>query len=145
MGAQNRTWAGCGTACIPGKRLGYNAARRSHAQIAQAVLDGEFARSDWRGRCSKHATGGARGGIHPRADAATRGAASVWHGTCRGTRSVAADLRRSRKTRAGGADQRGAQRQLHLHEFFRSEEHTSELQSLAYLVCRLLLEKKKKI
>src|SRR2546425_5861025 len=27
----------------------------------------------------------------------------------------------------------------------RSEEHTSELQSLAYLVCRLLLEKKKKI
>src|SRR2546425_4540429 len=36
------------------------------------------------------------------------------------------------------------------HEFvtvnrmYRSEEHTSELQSLAYLVCRLLLEKKKK-
>src|SRR5687767_15553162 len=36
-----------------------------------------------------------------------------------------------------------------LHERFeitvvlRSEEHTSELQSLAYLVCRLLLEKKK--
>src|SRR5687767_15640908 len=29
-----------------------------------------------------------------------------------------------------------------LHEG-RSEEHTSELQSLAYLVCRLLLEKKK--
>src|SRR5205823_7320588 len=34
----------------------------------------------------------------------------------------------------------------HNHSFpvFRSEEHTSELQSLAYLVCRLLLEKKKK-
>src|SRR5205823_12381089 len=31
-----------------------------------------------------------------------------------------------------------------LHERIRSEEHTSELQSLAYLVCRLLLEKKKK-
>src|SRR5205823_9764478 len=31
-------------------------------------------------------------------------------------------------------------RALHLP---RSEEHTSELQSLAYLVCRLLLEKKK--
>src|SRR2546425_7879778 len=30
-------------------------------------------------------------------------------------------------------------------ELRRSEEHTSELQSLAYLVCRLLLEKKKKI
>src|SRR3989441_7110651 len=29
-------------------------------------------------------------------------------------------------------------------ERMRSEEHTSELQSLAYLVCRLLLEKKKK-
>src|SRR2546425_7794197 len=28
-------------------------------------------------------------------------------------------------------------------ENHRSEEHTSELQSLAYLVCRLLLEKKK--
>src|SRR2546425_8759014 len=28
--------------------------------------------------------------------------------------------------------------------FDRSEEHTSELQSLAYLVCRLLLEKKNK-
>src|SRR2546425_4882754 len=33
-----------------------------------------------------------------------------------------------------------ASHRLHLH---RSEEHTSELQSLAYLVCRLLLEKKK--
>src|SRR2546425_7784102 len=36
-----------------------------------------------------------------------------------------------------------------VHEGFRtrlrSEEHTSELQSLAYLVCRLLLEKKKTI
>src|SRR5438045_9229937 len=28
--------------------------------------------------------------------------------------------------------------------FLRSEEHTSELQSLRHLVCRLLLEKKKK-
>src|SRR5205823_14858276 len=33
----------------------------------------------------------------------------------------------------------------HIAEELRSEEHTSELQSLAYLVCRLLLEKKKKI
>src|SRR2546425_2203331 len=30
-----------------------------------------------------------------------------------------------------------------LADLARSEEHTSELQSLAYLVCRLLLEKKK--
>src|SRR5438445_2114262 len=29
-------------------------------------------------------------------------------------------------------------------EYVRSEEHTSELQSRQYLVCRLLLEKKKK-
>src|SRR2546423_6125320 len=29
--------------------------------------------------------------------------------------------------------------------YVRSEEHTSELQSLAYLVCRLLLEKKNKL
>src|SRR5687767_15771313 len=32
----------------------------------------------------------------------------------------------------------------HINAATRSEEHTSELQSLAYLVCRLLLEKKKK-
>src|SRR2546425_1390348 len=37
-------------------------------------------------------------------------------------------------------DRRADRRPL---EVERSEEHTSELQSLAYLVCRLLLEKKK--
>src|SRR5947209_12430994 len=31
----------------------------------------------------------------------------------------------------------------HFHYVLRSEEHTSELQSRQYLVCRLLLEKKK--
>src|SRR5687767_303291 len=35
-------------------------------------------------------------------------------------------------------------RHAYLLRLLRSEEHTSELQSLAYLVCRLLLEKKKK-
>src|SRR5687767_15382172 len=35
-------------------------------------------------------------------------------------------------------------RKVLVHPRIRSEEHTSELQSLAYLVCRLLLEKKKK-
>src|SRR2546425_5597309 len=34
---------------------------------------------------------------------------------------------------------------LRLPQTVRSEEHTSELQSLAYLVCRLLLEKKKEL
>src|SRR2546425_6437760 len=38
----------------------------------------------------------------------------------------------------------GSQRPATASEY-RSEEHTSELQSLAYLVCRLLLEKKKKL
>src|SRR2546425_2213048 len=38
---------------------------------------------------------------------------------------------------AAAARRRGTDRRS------RSEEHTSELQSLAYLVCRLLLEKKK--
>src|SRR2546425_2098276 len=38
----------------------------------------------------------------------------------------------------GGAQRRSVARTFGV----RSEEHTSELQSLAYLVCRLLLEKK---
>src|SRR2546425_8365695 len=38
----------------------------------------------------------------------------------------------------------GRRRRLGWARGVRSEEHTSELQSLAYLVCRLLLEKKKK-
>src|SRR2546430_8380515 len=33
---------------------------------------------------------------------------------------------------------------IHKHDTVRSEEHTSELQSQSNLVCRLLLEKKKK-
>src|SRR2546425_8858229 len=41
-----------------------------------------------------------------------------------------------------GAQLQPLEEALHL---LRSEEHTSELQSLAYLVCRLLLEKKKHI
>src|SRR3712207_7552702 len=41
--------------------------------------------------------------------------------------------------------QRGAGRARRGRATTRSEEHTSELQSRQYLVCRLLLEKKKKI
>src|SRR2546423_10515371 len=44
----------------------------------------------------------------------------------------------ARRLRQGGGGTRHARRAAR-----RSEEHTSELQSLAYLVCRLLLEKKK--
>src|SRR2546425_2665171 len=43
----------------------------------------------------------------------------------------------------GNANRRYSVRQSPF-DYVRSEEHTSELQSLAYLVCRLLLEKKKK-
>src|SRR3989441_9540585 len=45
--------------------------------------------------------------------------------------------RRLREHRAIHAERHDVDRAM------RSEEHTSELQSLAYLVCRLLLEKKK--
>src|SRR2546425_4116302 len=40
-------------------------------------------------------------------------------------------------------DRAGRREPQNVHSGGRSEEHTSELQSLAYLVCRLLLEKKK--
>src|SRR2546425_7263620 len=46
----------------------------------------------------------------------------------------------SRRSRAGRYFRR---REVRGYRGDRSEEHTSELQSLAYLVCRLLLEKKK--
>src|SRR3712207_7963520 len=52
------------------------------------------------------------------------------------------DLQRSRD--AGFADHLTKPINLHALER-RSEEHTSELQSRQYLVCRLLLEKKKQI
>src|SRR2546425_4910004 len=48
--------------------------------------------------------------------------------------SRAGECRRRVGSRVGSCEQLGR---------LRSEEHTSELQSLAYLVCRLLLEKKK--
>src|SRR3712207_6897923 len=51
---------------------------------------------------------------------------------------AAASLRHRRKPARGEVDDR-------LDEHARSEEHTSELQSRQYLVCRLLLEKKKKL
>src|SRR2546430_8914015 len=43
-----------------------------------------------------------------------------------------------------GRSKRGGRRAAPLLFVFRSEEHTSELQSQSNLVCRLLLEKKKK-
>src|SRR5437016_9032768 len=51
-----------------------------------------------------------------------------------------------RGSRRGGRDDRALQRSAASADVSdaRSEEHTSELQSLTNLVCRLLLEKKKK-
>src|SRR2546425_837467 len=54
--------------------------------------------------------------------------------------SAARTSRRRTITTAGRASSRSSGRK---YVPPRSEEHTSELQSLAYLVCRLLLEKKK--
>src|SRR5437764_2869849 len=50
------------------------------------------------------------------------------------------DARRLRGREPREPDVRG---RLRTHDRTRSEEHTSELQSPMYLVCRLLLEKKK--
>src|SRR2546425_8146228 len=50
------------------------------------------------------------------------------------------DMKRLRRMRKSQALQWARSRSC---AAWRSEEHTSELQSLAYLVCRLLLEKKK--
>src|SRR5947209_12574643 len=52
---------------------------------------------------------------------------------------ASAGLRRGRVTHPVGAV---ARYQIYVYQL-RSEEHTSELQSRQYLVCRLLLEKKK--
>src|SRR3712207_9419635 len=57
-----------------------------------------------------------------------------WNGDNRGAREGSTQERHRPRDRDGP---RGAR-------FDRSEEHTSELQSRQYLVCRLLLEKKKK-
>src|SRR5437773_8366408 len=58
-----------------------------------------------------------------------------------GTYFAGPDYERSAKTEAGTIGRRhGGQ----IRSQFRSEEHTSELQSHHDLVCRLLLEKKKK-
>src|SRR2546425_8102070 len=63
----------------------------------------------------------------------------VRRGTTAATRCVRAGTRSVRVRQATAS----AVREIPGRPAPRSEEHTSELQSLAYLVCRLLLEKKK--
>src|SRR5947199_5526030 len=71
-------------------------------------------------------------------------------GHARAPRLGAARRRRAPARRAPAArrsaalDRRGRAGDAHVPTPHRSEEHTSELQSLRHLVCRLLLEKKKK-
>src|SRR5687767_15276827 len=54
-------------------------------------------------------------------------------------RPMTHDLLRNLITELGVQVERVVVTSLRDNTFFRSEEHTSELQSLAYLVCRLLL------
>src|SRR3712207_7990754 len=53
------------------------------------------------------------------------------------------DQRQAHDHRTGHSDDGGSRRARLRTPALRSEEHTSELQSRQYLVCRLLLEKKK--
>src|SRR3712207_7230814 len=64
-------------------------------------------------------------------------------GRSAGRRAPPATRDRSRHPRSGRRDGHGLQAPVGP-AVERSEEHTSELQSRQYLVCRLLLEKKKK-
>src|SRR5205823_9729684 len=60
-------------------------------------------------------------------------------GACAAARGTVTAPSRARNARPGLTSEAVVESQRES----RSEEHTSELQSLAYLVCRLLLEKKK--
>src|SRR3712207_7283955 len=79
-------------------------------------------------------SGGARGAARGRAQLGPRRAPAGGRLPRR-----AASRARGLRARRGGVEIRAADRARS-----RSEEHTSELQSRQYLVCRLLLEKKKK-
>src|SRR2546425_7738850 len=65
---------------------------------------------------------------------------SAWDAAVAGRRARGVRGIGERRGRVLGGNQRGEHPERIAQ---RSEEHTSELQSLAYLVCRLLLEKKK--
>src|SRR3989441_8612650 len=88
-------------------------------------------RIPWSGSSLRDAPGEARERVRrrPRRDRGVRG---------RGRRRLVA-LGCPHRSDGGGLHRPVPDRRM----WARSEEHTSELQSLAYLVCRLLLEKKK--
>src|SRR3712207_8554026 len=64
---------------------------------------------------------------------------------CEGNRPAAGAIRRGGRSPGGKAVRAVPGNPRRCRGPSRSEEHTSELQSRQYLVCRLLLEKKKKI
>src|SRR5690554_7013533 len=81
----------------------------------------------------------------------------VWHAGDIGDLAVTDQIKKLKPLRAvyGNIDGTEARKEFPLNQLFvceqvkvlmthRSEEHTSELQSRPHLVCRLLLEKKKK-
>src|SRR5438445_8355425 len=67
---------------------------------------------------------------------------SRWLATCLTSRSIF-PLEATRDFTMFASRRHKASQSLLQHRKVRSEEHTSELQSRQYLVCRLLLEKKK--
>src|SRR3712207_8851077 len=78
------------------------------------------------------------------------GRAHAEHGRAGVHRQLPESLRRRVRRAAvvehdGAAVEKTADQEVPGHPARRSEEHTSELQSRQYLVCRLLLEKKKNI
>src|SRR5262245_52403740 len=115
---------------VPGTRIVPPRIRSSPFRYALQVPAQGRGRGSGRGRAN-HATPGSRA----RSTSARLGRAA----DARGTSSGAAPHRRDRRVAAAETRARSARRRAN-----RSEEHTSELQSLRHLVCRLLLEKKKK-
>src|SRR3712207_7379134 len=77
----------------------------------------------------------------PISDAAVAGGAGG--AVCRRRAGTGAVGAAAAVLRAGAPGEWPARRSLRQRRPLRSEEHTSELQSRQYLVCRLLLEKKK--
>src|SRR2546425_9502542 len=70
---------------------------------------------------------------------------TLFRSQARSSRRPRGEQRPSRRARCGPASSPACSPPACRGPRSRSEEHTSELQSLAYLVCRLLLEKKKKM